>query len=412
MMYPRPIATGTSLASCLTLANWAAVSGDISLEAPPDDRYGVAPCLKITSGAGANAIADLNLNSQLTGRFGVLIYMKPYESAAGDINNTQNCLLYLSNDAGFANFFTRTIQVRPGWNYIVVGRAPYVTTSVKEATWQSSGSPSWASPFAKIRVRVNSQASSSTEIWVRAIRDGDYHQPVVMFDFDDALGSVYTDAFPVLEGLGFKGVLNVISSKVGVAGYMTQEQIEEVYQAGWDIGNHSKDHETNVQSNSYAYWVDQIQGCQAYLESNGWTRRDCHRHYVAPYGYNSWRTADNYRQAIRDLCITGRVVVERPMGAWLDDPYAVSCMQQYGGSETIANTFDRLAATIGIGGVHRFLCHELVSPANTDTKMTPADFQALAKRVYRLARGGAVAVSTWTEWYGAMKDQMIPVATG
>lgn len=404
MSHPLQLVEGSVVNSCLSTTGWSAITGNLSLDAPPNDRYGSAPCVKCTSGVNANGIIDLTLNQTLTGRMGFLIYLDEQDVAAGNTNNTTDCLLYVANDAGYTNFFTRTVTLRIGWNYIQIGRATPGGSSVKETDWQSSGSPSWASPMTRIRIRANAKANTANRFWVRTIRDGDYHKPIVIFDFDDAYSDVYTEAFPLLTALGMRGTINVISSQVGQSGFMTEAQLNEVYEAGWDLCNHTKTHEPNKHSESYAYWDGEISDCEEYLRSRGWTRRNCHTHFASPYGAYTHRQAGAYRQAVSDLCESARTIVERPMSAWVDDPMFTGCIMQYGPTETTAQVLERLNACISHGGVFRFLCHFIRTPADQDTIITPTHFQTFAKHVYRLREAGMLDVMTYTEWYEMVKD--------
>ncbi len=66
-------------------------------------------------------------------------------------------------------------------------------------------------------------------------------RPVVI-TFDDGDLDVYQNAFPVLQDLGFKATLYVVSSYMGANGYISPEQLQELAQAGWEIGSHSMMH--------------------------------------------------------------------------------------------------------------------------------------------------------------------------
>lgn len=411
MAHPHLITEGASLDSCLALTNWVANAGTLSLGVPPDDRYGSKPCVKITSGANTAAAADLVLSSvTLTGRIGVLVYWEDWESGAGSLQQTRSFICYVANDTGFINYFHRTVTLRPGWNYVCLGRATQVGTGNEETTYRTQGSPSWASAFTRIRVGVLNQANTGNVLYIRAIRDGDYHKPQVIIDFDDEKTTAYTEAFPVMEALNIKGSMNVISSAVGGSGFMTQAQLQEMYDDGWDMCNHTHSHVQNSYfGGTYAYCLSEIVRCENYLASRGWTRRNCHKHFAAPFGESTYREASAYRQAIEDQCFTGRTTIERPFGPYIDDPRMVGCMIPDGAAETLANQYERIRACIGHGGVLRILFHNIDASA-AQTSWSVANFTALMQYLARLRDGGVIDMPTWTEWYEQVKEQRVPVS--
>jgi peptidoglycan/xylan/chitin deacetylase (PgdA/CDA1 family) len=66
-------------------------------------------------------------------------------------------------------------------------------------------------------------------------------RPVVI-TFDDGDETVYSEAFPIMEELGFKGVNYIVVNYIGGAGYMNVEQLKELAAAGWETGSHSMTH--------------------------------------------------------------------------------------------------------------------------------------------------------------------------
>jgi hypothetical protein len=78
----------------------------------------------------------------------------------------------------------------------------------------------------------------------------------IIFRFDDSLDNTYSNAMPIMEEFGFKGVLNILPGYLGKEwhdvdpegrdwGYreiMTLEEVMELSRLGWDIGSHSMNH--------------------------------------------------------------------------------------------------------------------------------------------------------------------------
>lgn len=59
---------------------------------------------------------------------------------------------------------------------------------------------------------------------------------------DDAYREAYTVAYPLLQELGFRPTLFVISGYIGYGAYVEWEHLHELASAGWIIGCHSYDH--------------------------------------------------------------------------------------------------------------------------------------------------------------------------
>lgn len=70
-------------------------------------------------------------------------------------------------------------------------------------------------------------------------------RPKVILTFDDGWQDNYDNAYPILEAQGFKGVSYAVSNFVqgNDPNYMRKSTLDILYNAGWDISNHSKNHE-------------------------------------------------------------------------------------------------------------------------------------------------------------------------
>ncbi len=66
--------------------------------------------------------------------------------------------------------------------------------------------------------------------------------PKVVFVMDDGWQTQYTGGYTVLKSYGFKGCIAVIPATVGTHGYVTYDQLAEMYMAGWDTLNHTYSH--------------------------------------------------------------------------------------------------------------------------------------------------------------------------
>ena len=126
----------------------------------------------------------------------------------------------------------------------------------------------------------------------------------VVVTFDDALTTEYTEGFTYMHSLGLKGTIYVITSKIDVAGYMTADQLAEVYAAGWDLGNHTHEHTYAIAAGlSQAQYENQLVACQEALDALGFTRAS--RHVAYPGGENN---ADVWAAMTATDMLTGRTI--------------------------------------------------------------------------------------------------------
>jgi hypothetical protein len=124
---------------------------------------------------------------------------------------------------------------------IVRGADQYVVMDLDEFT--ASGGESIANPMTHLRVRMDSAAGSgaitfSRLYYIPAGKD----RPRVVLSFDDGWDSQYDIAFPYLTSKGMVATAYVVEDYIGQANFMSLAEVQELYTAGWDIANHTKDH--------------------------------------------------------------------------------------------------------------------------------------------------------------------------
>jgi peptidoglycan/xylan/chitin deacetylase (PgdA/CDA1 family) len=66
-------------------------------------------------------------------------------------------------------------------------------------------------------------------------------RPVVI-TFDDGYRDIYQYALPVMQRYGYVGTLYVIVDQIGVGGYLSARQIDQLLEQGWELGSHSQTH--------------------------------------------------------------------------------------------------------------------------------------------------------------------------
>jgi len=87
------------------------------------------------------------------------------------------------------------------------------------------------------------------EVLAYAILNGaELPQKPIILTFDDGNDNTYTTVFPILQKYNFTGTTYIVYNYVGAARYMNKKQIQELYEAGWEIGSHSLSHKDLTQN--------------------------------------------------------------------------------------------------------------------------------------------------------------------
>jgi peptidoglycan/xylan/chitin deacetylase (PgdA/CDA1 family) len=79
---------------------------------------------------------------------------------------------------------------------------------------------------------------------------GSLPEKPVIITFDDGDVDVFQNAYPIMKELGFTGVFYIVSNRVGVADFVSVDQLKELISVGWEIGSHSNSHLDLVQNPS------------------------------------------------------------------------------------------------------------------------------------------------------------------
>lgn len=106
--------------------------------------------------------------------------------------------------------------------------------------------------------------------------------------FDDGFESQYSEGYNLMKKYNIVGNIAVIPTRVGKENYMTLKQLSLLYLNGWDIVNHTYNHE-NLNSLSYRQQFVQIIGAKLWLKIRGFNNDDV---LVFPSGMNSEITFD------------------------------------------------------------------------------------------------------------------------
>ncbi len=186
-----------------------------------------AASIKLTTPASGNVTItkpvtwDLSANQ---GNFRLWVYVSGTSEPTGGS-------IILSSDASFSNYFITSyggafkLRYKPGWNLI----------NLRTSDWKvGKGSPNWAN-IVRIRIRLDSRSVNTYSF--DALTSGVVAQPAVIFTFDKGLSSLYSQAFSYMQSHNVRGTGYIPTNLVGNTGQVTWAQLQEMYNAGWTIGN-------------------------------------------------------------------------------------------------------------------------------------------------------------------------------
>lgn len=107
----------------------------------------------------------------------------------------------------------------------------------------------------------------------------------IVLTFDDGWSSQY-QAYKKMKSLDLKGTVYICSELVGEPDRLTLDNLNEMYEDGWDICNHTARH-VNLTKIDSKRASDEISDCSAWLFVHGFTRDLGYKHLAYPEGsYN------------------------------------------------------------------------------------------------------------------------------
>lgn len=105
---------------------------------------------------------------------------------------------------------------------------------------------------------------SAFEEQVKALQGKD-----VVFTFDDGGESFISNAAPILEKNGFKGIFFISTKYIGTPGFLTVEQVKGLSERGHAVGSHSHTHPHNMaeltDEEIEQEWVESVKALEAIL---------------------------------------------------------------------------------------------------------------------------------------------------
>lgn len=200
-----------------------------------------------------------------------------------------------------------------------------------------------------------------------AFLETDVRPGMISLAFDDGWIDTYAVAFPRMQALGLTGTAYIIPSRLGQEGYLTQEQVDALHEAGWAIAGHSDEDLTNLSPSEAAREVASVYG---YLVNRNYRGGD---HYAYPDGgYDR-----QIRQEVARYFATGRTIDPYAQPLSGIDPYRLSSLSVYDDHD-LAFLTDLIDRVVADGDWLILTFHRLTdAPPTVDTEYPLERFEAL-----------------------------------
>ncbi len=318
-----------------------------------------------------------------TDRVSIRFYTDDYS------NMFNNCFRNLTGNRMLVN----------GWNRICLTKDQFGPSEV--------GSPSWDS-ISCMRVMVFPMNGCKPSVNLDRVAYNIRGRAQVLFTFDDGWydlvdPAIANNAFSILSSRDFPATVWAKESSVeGYTGsnrtlnngsyYLNETDLDRLYAAGWDIGNHTVNHPDSFDGMTDDQKRQQIrqeyEHCQQWLIDRSWERG---AHFAC---YPSGIYDENIISILKDIgVLAARTTVYGMQTLPVDNLYKLKCIF-IDSSNTVAMAEQQIDKAIATGSTIIFMLHKVED--STDA-LSLSDFEELVQYVY--SKGDSVDVTTMSGWY-------------
>lgn len=358
-------------------------------------------------GTGATAVNDANFFKQGSQS------IKLNAAGGNSVSIVKSVSLDFSNGDGFSIWFyivdktkIATLQIRMfsssdwskyfsagfspdanGWNYRVFSKAETI----------SSGGGDWVNPIVEIKFTLNPQAGEDASVNFDDLRFGIVGQPKVIISFDDAWSSQIDKAYPIMSANGQRAVLFINTNAIGDYG-MTLANLQTLWNAGWDICNHTAAHKRLTTVSQEEMEAD-IDNGYDWLVANGFGYSA--KFFAYPYGSLN----DAVVAKVKERHIVARAgsgcIAHFDIVNYYDLQYKLAWFY-VGSSTSVAAVQTRIDRVIERSGLLILMFHGIVDSGATGDAYLTADFQAISDYLKAKQDAGLLEVITFSDYYDAL----------
>lgn len=307
-------------------------------------------------------------------------------------------------DSGFANSFVYSYQIGSNTNNQYNGVHRIYADKSKFTVL--AGSPVWGTTvFSRIMAEVSGAVDGSGIIYFGALKVSGVSKPQIIWTWDDGYYEMFTNVFQYVKGKNFPMTSYVIGGALYTADSdkLTIAQMQEMYDAGWDIANHAFTHTDQGVLGDAAYVADKEKMAN-WLSGRGFTRRGMNYHHAYVGGVYAATTAALMDQAGFMTCRT--IAASRHMPTWngVGNRMVVDGGLQLNNTLSIAQAKAKVDAAIQNGGTLIIVGHRVQGSAGAIHWAT-ADFQALVDYIAAYRDAGQCDIKAMSEWFAGLSGR-------
>ncbi len=178
------------------------------------------------------------------------------------------------------------------------------------------GTPSWLN-VENLLFTAASEESYEASVWFDDLAIFETADtPVVSISFDDGRLSQYQYAKPILDKYGLTATAYIIPERLGSSSFLTQEQVDELAAAGWDISGHGENSLTELSGQELD---EELRAIRAYLDKYAYKGAE---NFAYPGGaYN-----DDVIGAVAKYFETARTIDDFGQPHGYTTPYRISAL--------------------------------------------------------------------------------------
>jgi peptidoglycan/xylan/chitin deacetylase (PgdA/CDA1 family) len=375
---------GIVIEAFTTIGDWTpSPASPGSLDVVNDSEHGT--CLSITSATSANnKQAIKTINRKFTEDV-FTFFVKPD-------NNTDTIVIGFSSQTTFATVYmnyslSSTNLQKNKWNLVRVAKADFIAT----------GGEVWTNTMIRMRFRnVSNSATLPSTALFSDLRIQRVYKAKILLQSDN-VGSLSTieKMYPILNTAGLKGTVFVESGLIGVAGKLTLANLQTLYSAGWDLGNHTVDH-ADLTAISIDEAEANVLSCGGFLSSNGFTRGA--EHIAFPLG----ATNDTVSAMLEiNGFNTGRKATDRTQTVPVADMFKLDAYT-IKAADSLATVKGYVDTAITKGSTSILMIEGLADSSPSAQEWLTSDYQALIDYILLKKRQGLLDVVTVSEWYNGL----------
>lgn len=383
--------SGTVLEEFDSIGGWK-VSDNCNIGIDTDIRTSGTGSIKITStvsggGGECNVAQDATAPKDLSNLRNV-----EFNLYTNDVSSFKSIAVFIMTDNG--NFYYNYIgpwEMMNGWNKI--------RRSIND--FSKFGNPS-LNNIQKLWIKVEGESGKNPIINVDKISYNVEGKTNILFTFDDGSSGVYNYAYPILNAKGLIGTTwacKDLATSEDPA-FMTPTQLTALYNAGWDISNHTVNHVDDVTTLTRAQKISEYQDNITWLNSLGFTRSSPHACY--PMGIY-----DNELLSILPTIgvKSGRTTVHGIQPEPVEDIYRLKTVA-VGRDTKVSYVKGVIDQAIATGSNVIFMFHDVApSPCLTGPDSTivisTSNLTEIVNYVSIIQQSGIINVPTISQWYNS-----------